>query len=247
MRTQDISASNHAGWKTALDVILAPNAAFERLRAAPTWFWAFLIAAALGIIGSLLVAPAFDHYVTSGGYQAELAKSPRFAQLTAEQRDKAIASAVGFVRIAQKFNVVIVPISILVVALIQALVMLIASAIAKGKGTFGSLWAAAMNVAIVGGGLYAVVNGIIIMIHGSDNFTSTTDFTSAVPSLGMLVPTAAAKLHAFFAAFHVFSLWAAVLLVIAMQKTALMGRGPAIVTAALMLIVTGIFATFSAN
>lgn len=247
VETRDILPSNRAGWLTALDVIVAPNAAFVRLREAPTWFWAFLMSVVLGIIGSLLVAPALDHYFSSGAYGAELIRSPQIANLPADQQQKAIATATGIVRATQKFNVVILPVVLLFVAVVQTVIMLLASAITKGKGTFGSLWAAAMNVAIVGFGLFSLINGVIVMIHGSDNFTSTADFTSAVPNLGLLIPRSAVKLHAFFTTFHVFNIWASVLLVIAMEKTALMDRVPAIVTAAILLVCTALFATLAAR
>lgn len=129
METRDILPSNRAGWLTALDVIVAPNAAFVRLREAPTWFWAFLMSVVLGIIGSLLVAPALDHYVSSGAYGAELIRSPQIANLPADQQQKAIATATGIVRATQKFNVVILPVVLLFVAVVQTVIMLVASAL----------------------------------------------------------------------------------------------------------------------
>ena len=49
------------GLKTALDTIIAPKEAFETLRVAPTWGWAFALTLVLYAIGTYLLTPALVH------------------------------------------------------------------------------------------------------------------------------------------------------------------------------------------
>jgi hypothetical protein len=244
---QQTAVAAAPGWKTALEVIVAPTTAFTRLREAPKWFWAFVIAAVLAMAGSLLIAPTIDHYMASGQYAAELARNPAFANLPSSDRDARIQAGIGFGRAISKFNFVIVPIALLLVGLIQSVVMLIAGAATGAKsGTFAKYWAISMNAAVVGG-VGALLNAIIVIIRGADSFTSITDFQAAVPGLALLIPASAVKLHAFFSPFTAVGIWSVAILALGMMVTAGVKRVPAIAVAVFLLAIAGLFASFSAN
>jgi len=49
------------GLSNVVNVLTAPREAMESLRVAPTWGWAFLIAAILSCLGQYLLTPAVSH------------------------------------------------------------------------------------------------------------------------------------------------------------------------------------------
>ncbi len=235
------------GWKTALEIIISPKAVFERLAQAPKWVWAFLIASILGIIGSLILAPTFEHYLTSGGYAAEMARNPAFQNMPAEKRDAAIAQAAGFTKGLTKFGFIFVPFTILIGGVINSILMLIGSAAGGGKGSFAKFWSISMHVSVVTLGIGSLLNAIIVTLRGADSFNSLADLGAAVPGLALLIPASAVKLHAFFGAFNVVTIWGAVLFALGMIVSAHVKRVPAAITAFMILAIFGLFSTLSAN
>jgi len=241
VESREIAPSNRSGLQVALDIIIAPKAAFESLREVPTWGWAVLIAAVLAIIGSLVSGPAFVHALS-------IEMPPKFAQqyanLPADQREAATARAMAAVTAFSKFAFIFVLIAIPITGLIQAVVMLIANAIGKGDGSFKKFWALSINVSIVGIGLSSIVIMIIVLVRGADTFNSSADIAGSIPSLAMLAPGADKVLTRFLAAFNVFNLWAAALLVIGMSIVARIPRGVAIGAATFMIVCAAAFAAF---
>lgn len=233
------------GLANIADIIIAPGTAFDRLRAAPTWGWAFLVATLLGIAGTLLTLPAIMH-AADLTMPATMAASPAVAKLPPSQQADAIAKGLKFARIGFQVSWLFVPVGVLLTGAIQAVIMLIANAIGHGDGTFKKFFALSQNVAVVGVGLGTLVVGLIATMRGANSFETFAAVRNVAPSLALLAPGGNAVTTAFLGAFNVFTVWAMVLLAIGMTGVAKIPRLPAWATAVGMLLATAALATFSA-
>lgn len=235
MSTSETSLGRNSGLSNVVDIIVAPNAAFERLRAAPTWLWAFVVVTVLGIIGSLLSAPATMHAIETS-FPGQLAADPNFASLSPEQQQRQLAIMLRFMKTFASFGWILVPVLVLVGALVQGLVMMIANAASRGDGGFKKFFALSMTVAVVGNGLYWIVLGVVTRIRGADSFSDTAAVYEAVPSLALVVPGVHGFMAGFLAGFNVFYIWATVLLALGMIAVGRVSRGVAWGTAIFMLL-----------
>jgi len=237
--TTDATFKPRSGLLTAIDVIIAPKAAFERIAVAPTWIWGFLVATVVAIVYSIVTLPAAIHAMDTAT-PLMLAHNPQIAALPAEQQQKQIATIMGFQHTIAKLGWVVQPISILLIGLIQTVVLFVVSAAAKGKATFGRLWSLSMNVAVVGFGVSYLIGMIVILLRGPDSFDTILSLANAIPGLGLLAPPDAPVLAAFLAAFSLPNIWAAVLFVIGMRTIARVSLAPAITAAAIMIFGLGL-------
>jgi hypothetical protein len=231
-----------SGLQTVVDVIVAPQAAFERLRTQPAWGWAFLISIVLGTIGAFLTSPAIVHAMQAS-WPALMAQNPRTAALSPAQQQQSLQIVLAFTRYAWIFTIVFIPFAILVTAVL----MLIFNAIGRGAASFGTLWAAAANVAVPSLGIGYLVLGIIVLVRGADSFQSTEAVSGALPSLALLAPGAGVKLYAFLAAFNVFNIWGVALVYVAMRTLARVAAVHAILTALILLFVPALLAAAGAR
>ncbi|GAC1577907.1 MAG: hypothetical protein NVS3B7_11390 [Candidatus Elarobacter sp.] len=239
------SVDRRSGLANVVDIIIAPQAAFERLRTVPTWGWAFLVASLLGIAGTLLAMPALLH-AADASMPAQLAATPQIAKLPPGEQQNAIATQMKFIKISFQFAWIFVPIGVLIVSLIQAGVMLVANAAGHGDGSFKKFYALSMNVAVVGVGLSSIVVGLIVMLRGANSYESMSAVQGSVPGLGMLAPGLKGAAAGFIAAFNVFSVWATVLLALGMTGVAKIPRVPAWTAAILLLLATAAYGAFGA-
>jgi hypothetical protein len=222
------------GLKTALDTIVAPKDAFERLRTAPTWGWAFLLALVLFALGSYLLEPAIIH-ATQTDWPNAVAASPALSQLPADRQQHYLELVLKIVAFNWVFAIVMLPIAIL----IQTIIMLVFNAIGRGSASFASLWAASANIIVASLGLGTIAAALLVMLRGADTFDKALDVQTAMPSLALLAPGATAKLHAFLGAFTPFSLWGCALIAMAMMIIARVPRTLAWTTGIAMLLVGG--------
>lgn len=237
-----VSPERRNGLTTALNVIIAPKEAFETLREAPMWGWAFLIAVILGVIGAYLALPAQMH-AGQANMAHMYATDPRFAQMTEDKKAQAMAFGMAIAKMGPLFT----PFFILVVGLISAVVFLIVNIIGHGKGTFKQFWASSINVCIVTFGLYSVVNGVLAMIRGPEAFNKPMDAFMTLPSLAWVAPNAAPKMVAFLAAFNPFGIWGFFLTVMVLTVVARMAKPPAYIGAAILFVIGALFLTLAAQ
>jgi hypothetical protein len=229
------------GLKTAWDTIVAPKEAFENLRVAPTWGWAFLIVMVIGVLSLYLISPASIHAMAVD-WPNQVARNPQLSQLTPQQQQNGLAMGT---KIAS-FTWVFAPFIYLIGALISTIILVIFNAIGGGSGSFGKYWAAQWNIAIVSV-MGALVLAIIVMVRGADSFTTPMQVQTALPSLGMLVPDNAVKLHAFLSIFTPFGLWSAGLEIAALMIIGNVRAVPAWIGGSLTLILGGLFAAVFAK
>ncbi|MEA2720796.1 MAG: rane protein antimicrobial resistance system [Candidatus Eremiobacteraeota bacterium] len=246
MSTSEVSLGSRPGLSNAVDIIIAPNAAFARIRQVPTWGWAFLVASLLGIAGTLLATPAVMHALDVS-LPAQLAADPNIAKLPADQQQKQIAMVMNIAKTSGKFFWLLGPVSLLVITLIQALVMTIANAIARGDGSFKKFFALSMNVSIVGYGLTSLVIGVIATVRGAESFEAPTAVQGVLPSLALLVPGVHGWLAGFLGAFNVFYLWATALLALGMTVVARLSRAAAWTTAIVLLLLAACYFAYGAR
>ncbi|MBV9278019.1 MAG: hypothetical protein JOZ97_07270 [Candidatus Eremiobacteraeota bacterium] len=199
------------GLTTALQIVAAPRSALERLRVAPTWGWAFLIAVVLGAVGTFLSVPAALHSV-SASLAHQMAANPTYSQMSDSQRHQLLESTLVAVRYGWAF----IPFVLLVGGLVQTIILLAFNAIGRGDAGFRTLWAANINIAIPGFGLYLLVGGLIAVIRGPLAYNSSLDSFLAMPSVAWFSTHAGPATIAFLAAFNAFSIWAFALTVAAM-------------------------------
>ncbi len=245
MSTSPDTLGARPGLSNVVDIVVSPPTAFDRLRVVPTWGWAFLIATLLGVIGSLIVAPAIGHAMETS-LPAQLAANAQIAKLPPDQQASMIAMQLKFAKIIGQVYFIFVPIGILVVGLVQGLIMLIANAAARGDGSFKKLFALSVTISVVGIGLNSIVLAVIVMVRGANSFETTTAITSSLPSLALLAPGAHGALAGFLGAMNVFNLWATGLLALGMARVARIPGGAAWGTAIVMLLVAASFAAFGA-
>jgi hypothetical protein len=238
------AGSRTGGLQTALDFLIAPADGFERLREAPTWGWAYLIAAALSAVATLAILPALHHAIATG-LPAQLAATPSIAKLPADQQQKAIAQIVSvqsaFLSVSWLLPLVVLPL----VAAIQSLVMFVANRAGGGDAGYRRLWALAMNVQVAGsvGGLLAAA---IVLLRGPNAFDEPASVQTALPSLALLAPGAPRVVAAFLGAINVAAIWQAVLLGLGMIAAARIARPAAWAAATIMLLTLSVLAAFGA-
>jgi hypothetical protein len=246
LSTSEPPVERRSGLANVVDIIIAPNAAFERIRQVPVWGWAFLVAALLGIAGTILVGPAIQHAMETS-LPAQLAANEAISKLPPDQQQKQIAAMMSFSKILAKFYWLFIPPAILIAGLVQGLIMLIANAATKGDGTFKKFYALSVTVSVVGTGIGSLVLGLIVMLRGAGSFETPSAVQSALPSLALVVPGAKGALAGFLGALNVFVLWATALLALGMNRIGRIPRGAAWATAIIMLLLTACFAAYGAK
>ncbi len=223
------------GLKVALDTIVAPKEAFESIRVAPTWGWAFLIVLILFGLGGYLLTPANAHALASD-WPNMVAQSPVLSGMTADQQQQQLQVAVKFSAFGWIFVVIAVPIYVVIATVLY----LVFDKIGRGDGSFGKYWAAATNISIVAG-LGYVLTAVIAVIRGADSFNKPMDVITAMPSLALLAPHAGPKLLAVLGSVTPFSLWAVALGFIALRTVGRVAQIPAWLGAIAVFLVPVLF------
>ena len=243
MSTSTPSVDRRGGLLNVADIVIAPNAAFDRLRIVPAWLWAFIVATLLAVVGSLLAQPALLHAFETS-MPAQLAADPNMAKLPADQQQKQIAMIMGFSRTMFQLGWLIVPFAILIASLLQALALTVVNAIGKGQGSFAKFFALAVTVSVVGTGLYYLVFGLVAVLRGASSFETMSAMQSLVPGFALLVPGAHGATAGFLGAFNVFYLWATALLALGTVRIARISPGLAWGAPIVLLLLTACFSAF---
>jgi hypothetical protein len=224
--------SNADGLKTALDIVVAPRDALERLRTSATWGWALLIVIVVYALATWAMGPALVH-ATQADWPNVLAKNPQMAVESPSQQATHLALTLKIVG----FSWVITPVIVLFGVFLQALIMAICNMAGRGTAPFRRLWAVAVNIAIPLIAINGVVVTIIVVVRGSQTFDSPVALQTVMPSLGYLVPMSSLKLHTFLTFFNPFTLWGTGLIIAAMTIVAGVSRLWAWLTGVIWLLV----------
>jgi hypothetical protein len=195
------SSSRGNGLMTAWDTIVAPKAAFESIRVAPTWVFALATAMVVSGTSEYLITPALLHGF-AGTFTHTLATDPHLATLTPEQQQQMLASGEKMLGRSWIYGLAGVPLS----SLLAAVTLLIFDKIGSGVGTFAKYWAAACNIAVPFA-IGSAVKAIIVLLRGADSFATAQDMQRVIPSLALLAPGTSAKLAILLSAITPFALW----------------------------------------
>jgi hypothetical protein len=228
------------GLKTVVDTIVAPKEAFESIRIVPSWGWALLITIVITLVASYLTISAVLHAMAAD-WPSIVAKSPALSGQTAAQQQAALAMAQKFTSLGWIFS----PIFVLIGVLIGTIIMAIFNALGRGDGTFGKYWAAQCNISVVVA-IGSLILAVIVLLRGPDSFTTTQSVQDAMPNLGILVP-GTGKLHAFFAVFTPFTIWATGLVIAALTIVGRVPRLQAWLGGILTLVLPGLIAAAFAH
>jgi MFS family permease len=245
LSTSEAELGPRPGLSNVVDIVVAPNTAFQRLRLIPTWGWAFLVAALLAVAGTIMLSPALQHAIEVS-LPAKLAAMPQIAKLPAERQQSVIATQMKFSKAILQFYWLFVPVQLLIIGLVQALLMTVANAISRGDGSFKKYFALSINVAVVGVGLASLVLGLIVMIRGASSFESQSAVMSVAPSLALVAPGVRGALAGFLGALNVFALWATALLALGMTRVGRISAPVAWTFSILMLLVAAAFGAWGA-
>lgn len=240
MESQSVPAAN--GLKTLVDTIIAPKEAFESLRTAPTWGWAFIIGVPLAMLGSYLTVPAMSHALTAA-WPTMVAHNPQLAQLTPAQQQTQLALVLKFAQFGWIALLFMMPFFML----LQALLLTVFNALGHGSGTFKQYWAAAVNISVPAFALYSIVAAVIGLARGPESFSSQSSFYSLMPSLALFAPDGGIKLTAALSTINPFSIWGAVLAALALLVIGRTPRLQAILAGALWLLIPTLFSFATAR
>jgi Yip1 domain len=207
------------GLKNAVDIVIAPKEALEAIRVAPTWGWAFLIAAVLLVGGFFLQKPAATH-AQIGSITNMMAHNSLYSSLTDAQKQKAIDGAKNPPAYQTALGIGGLIVIALLAALLNSAILLLANAVGQGSAKFSSLWAGSVNILIPSFGFGSLILGIICMIRGPEAFDTQMELMRAVPGLGMVAPGVTGVLGGFLAAITIFVVWGCYLNVMMMRTTA---------------------------
>jgi hypothetical protein len=208
-----------SGLRTAIDIVISPSEALERIGAVPTWGWAYLIAAILLIAGFLMQHSASTH-ASIGSVTNQMAHSALYSSLSDEQKQRVIESAKHPPAYQAAIGLIAILIVVLFAALLNSVVLLIPNAIGKGNASFAKLWAGSVNILIPSFGLGSIVLGIICLVRGPEAFDTQMDLLRALPGLGMLAPGTTGLLAGFLSGITIFALWGCFLNVMMLRITA---------------------------
>jgi hypothetical protein len=216
MQREERTAS---GLATVLDTVVAPAAAFERLREAPTWGWAFAVAFALSALAFILEVPVLSH-VWYLGLQHALATNSMYANVDPEQRQRMLAAVAHPDAARLALYVVISGLGLLVAVLLNTLILWAGSAVGGGDADFKRLWSASMNIAVPSVGIGSLVTAAVILLRGPAAFSSAADLANATLSPALLAPHAAPALQGILVGLGIFNLWGFALNVLALRVLA---------------------------
>ncbi|MDQ2908332.1 MAG: YIP1 family protein [Candidatus Eremiobacteraeota bacterium] len=241
MSVEATPAPARSGLAVLWDVIVAPSDAFAALRVRQTWVWAFIAICVLGFVGAWLQLPAGEH-VARAIVTQNPTHDPKIASLTPAQREQII----GFSTMTTRIAPFLYPIGAIVAILYGALICLIANAAGKGDATFGRLFAFVANIALIRLGIGACIVGILAALRSPASFGTTRDLLLVLPSLGWLA-AGNPKLAAFLYTFNPFQIWTFVLVAIGLPIVARIGRPPAFIAAAVLVLTETAFNVASAK
>lgn len=202
MNVDAVGTRRDSALTTLVNIIVAPQTAFESIRERPRWFVAFVVVTVLFAIGGYLATPATIHVTT-----LQVARDPNVASLPPDRAKSVIDTTVAFVR----YGWVASPIIVLLIGLFSALILTVVTTVAKGSAGFGRLFALAINTSVISVGIGYFVAGAIMAVRGPEAFSTSLDMSATLPSLAWLAPGAPPKVLTFLALLNPFSIWTLVL------------------------------------
>lgn len=219
-------------WENMRDVVLAPSATFEDVRARPRWLVPLLVIMAATLVTSFVMLPLYTELQRAGVMARDM---------PAEQREQALQTM-------EKFRYVGLVAGPILVAIFSALFALLFWGWAAISGAREPTYKVAFTAMIYTGViqiLQAVAQAIVVTLKGAEEVAREGGPPTFGLALFMERGDMPALLWGMLANINFFSIWGAIVLAIAGVHAMRMGKGAAWGFAIFMWLITGMFLAFS--
>lgn len=220
-------------WDNMRDVVLAPSATFEDVRARPRWLVPLLVIMAATLVTSFVMLPLYTELQRAG----VMARG----EMSDEQREQALQAMETF----KYVGLVAGPI---LVAVFTALFSLLFWGWAAISGAREPTYKIAFTALIYTGViqiLQAVAQAIVVTVKGAEQVAREGGPPTFGLALFMERGDMPALLWGFLANINFFSIWGAIVLAIAGVHAMRMGKGAAWGFAIFLWLIGGLFLAFS--
>ncbi len=219
-------------WENMRDVVLAPSATFEDVRARPRWLTPMLVIMALTLITSFFMVDLYMEMQRAGVMARDM---------TAEQREQALQTMESF----KYVGLLIGPIMVAVFSAIFALLFWGWAAISGAREpTYKVAFTALIYTGVIQI-LQAIAQAIVVNLKGAEQVAREGGPPTFGLALFMERGDMPALLWGLLANINFFSIWGAIVLAIAGVHALKMSKGAAWGFAIAMWIITGLFLAFS--
>lgn len=231
----DVSTAPPPGrsvWENMRDVVLAPSATFEDVRARPRWLVPLLVIMAATLIMSFFMMPLYSELQRAGIMAGDA--SP-------EQRERALQAV-------EKFKYVGLAIGPVVVAIFSALFALLFWGWAAISGAREPTYKAAFTAMVYSGViqiLQGIAQAIVVALKGAEQVAREGGPPTFGLALFMERGDMPKLLWGLLANINFFSIWGAIVLAIAGIHALRMSKGAAYGFAVFMWLITGLFLAFN--
>ncbi|HET7691604.1 MAG TPA: YIP1 family protein [Gemmatimonadota bacterium] len=231
----DVSATSPTGrsvWDNMRDVVLAPSATFEDVRARPRWLVPLLVIMAATLVTSFIMMPLYTELQRAGVMARDM---------PAEQREQALQAM-------ETFKYVGLIAGPLLVAIFTAIFALLFWGWAAISGAREPTYKIAFTALIYTGViqiLQAVAQAIVVALKGAEQVAREGGPPTFGLALFMERGDMPALLWGLLANINFFSIWGAVVVAIAGVHAMRMGKGGAWGFAILLWLIGGLFLAFS--
>lgn len=219
-------------WENIRDVVLAPSATFEDVRARPRWLVPLLVIMAATLITSWLMLPLYSELQRIGIMARDM---------PAEQREQALQSIERFKYVGLAFGPIMV-------AIFSALFALLFWGWAAISGAREPTYKVAFTAMIYSGFiqiLQAIAQAIVVALKGAEQVAREGGPPTFGLALFMERGDLPRLLWGLLANINFFSIWGTIVLAIAGVHALRMSKGAAWGFAIAMWLITGLFLAFS--
>ena len=231
----DVSTAPPPGrsvWENMRDVVLAPSATFEDVRARPRWLTPLLVIMALTIVTSFFMMDLYMEMQRAGVMARDM---------TAEQREQALQAMENFRYVGLVFG----PIMVAVFSAIFALLFWGWAAISGAREpTYKVAFTALIYTGVIQI-LQAIAQAIVVNLKGAEQVAREGGPPTFGLALFMERGDMPRLLWGLLANINFFAIWGAIVLAIAGVHALRMSKGAAWGFAIAMWLITGLFLAFS--
>jgi magnesium-transporting ATPase (P-type) len=224
--------SGRSTWDNMRDVVLAPSATFEDVRARPRWLVPLLVIMAATLVTSFIMMPLYMELQRAGVMARDM---------PAEQREQALQAMESF----KYVGLVAGPLMVAIFTAIFALLFWGWAAISGAREPTYKIGFTALIYTGVIQILQAVAQAIVVALKGAEQVAREGGPPTFGLALFMERGDMPALLWGFLANINFFSIWGAIVLAIAGVHAMRMGKGAAWGFAIFLWLIGGLFLAFS--
>lgn len=224
--------SGRSTWENIRDVVLAPSATFEDVRARPRWLVPLLVIMAATLVTSFIMMPLYMELQRAGVMARDM---------PAEQREQALQAMESF----KYVGLVAGPLMVAIFTAIFALLFWGWAAISGAREPTYKIGFTALIYTGVIQILQAVAQAIVVALKGAEQVAREGGPPTFGVALFMERGDMPALLWGFLANINFFSIWGTIVLAIAGVHAMRMGKGAAWGFAIFLWLIGGLFLAFS--